>query len=90
MDPARLWTTIATAQPASVHGVRTLETRRVAGIRGILQGDEESAVGRLLGASTDLLRLTRPAVASGTDRREKTFWEVAADAGGRKVGFGPS
>ena len=85
MDPARLWTTIATAQPASVHGVRTLETRRVAGIRGILQGDEESAVGRLLGASTDLLRLTRPAVASGTDRREKTFWEVAADAGLRTV-----
>ena len=69
------------AQPASVHGVRTLETRRVAGVQGILQAGDASTVGRLLGASTDLLRLTRPSVASGTERREKTFWEVAADAG---------
>jgi hypothetical protein len=85
IDPARLWTTVATAQPASVHGVRTLETRRIAGMRGILQAGDGSAVMRLLAASTDLLRLTRPSVASGTDRREKTFWEVAADAGLRTV-----
>ena len=81
LDPARLWTTIATAQPASLHGVRTLETRRVAGLQGIVQGGGGSALLRLVNASTDLLRLTRPSVASGNDRRESTFWEVAADAG---------
>jgi Type I phosphodiesterase / nucleotide pyrophosphatase len=85
LDPARLWTTIATAQPAAIHGVQTLETRRVAGMQGTLQAAGESTVGRLIGASTDLLRLTRPSVASGSERKEKTFWEVAADAGLRTV-----
>jgi hypothetical protein len=80
-DPARLWTTVATAQPASIHGVRTLETRRVAGLQGIVQGGSDSPLVRLVSASTDLLRLTRPSVASGNERREKTLWEVAADAG---------
>ena len=84
-DPARLWTTIATAQPAGVHGVRSLETRRVAGLGGILHAGDRSTAGRLLGVSTDLLRLTRPSLASGTERQEKTFWEVAADAGLRTV-----
>jgi len=84
-DPARLWTTIATAQPAAAHGVQSLETRRVAGLGGILHAGDDSTAGRLLGVSTDLLRLTRPAVASGTERQEKTFWEVAADAGLRTV-----
>ncbi len=84
-DPARLWTTIATAQPASAHGVQSLETRRVAGLGGILHAGDDSTAGRLLGVSTDLLRLTRPAVASGTERQQKTFWEVAADAGLRTV-----
>jgi hypothetical protein len=81
LDPARLWTTVATGQPALVHGVRTLETRRVAGMQGTLQTANRSSVGRLIGASSDLLRLTKPSIASGTDRRAKTFWEVAADAG---------
>ena len=85
LDPARLWTTIATGQPASVHGVRTLETRRVAGLQGALQTAEGSSFARLIGASTDLLRLTRPSIASGSDRREKTFWEVATEAGLRTV-----
>ena len=79
-DPARAWTTIATGQPASVHGVHALETRRVAGVQGSLHADPSSFARRLRGA-TDLMRLTRPAVASGDERRAKTFWEVAADAG---------
>ena len=74
-DPARLWTTVATAQPAGVHGVRSLETRRVAGLGGILHAGDRSTAGRLLGVSTDLLRLTRPSLASGTERQEKTFWK---------------
>jgi hypothetical protein len=80
-DPARAWTTIATGQPASVHAVRGLETRRVAGVQGAVAAGEPSAVARALAAATDLVRLTRPAIASGDERRVKTFWEVAADAG---------
>ena len=85
LDPARLWTTIATGQPASVHGVRTLETQAGRRPAGCLAGCEGSSFARLMGASTDLLRLTRPSIASGSDRREKTFWEVATEAGLRTV-----
>jgi Type I phosphodiesterase / nucleotide pyrophosphatase len=84
-DPARVWTTIATGQPPHIHGVEGLETRRVAGIQGSVPAGERSpVVGALRGAS-DLLRLTRPAIASGNERRAKTFWEVAAAAGLRTV-----
>jgi hypothetical protein len=80
-DPARTWTTVATGQPVDVHGVRGLETRRVAGVRGRLSLSGPSQIAAPLRAATDLLRLTRPSVASGADRREMTFWEVAAEAG---------
>jgi Type I phosphodiesterase / nucleotide pyrophosphatase len=84
-DPARLWTTIATGQPPDVHGVHGLETRRIAGVGGVVASGESSALGGALRATTDLLRLTRPAIASGTERREKTIWEVASDAGLRTL-----
>lgn len=81
-DPAREWTTIATGQPPAVHGVQSLETRRVAGLQGTMTSAESpQPLAAALGAVTDLLRLTRPSTASGTDRRAKTIWEVAADAG---------
>src|SRR5438105_3800432 len=83
-DPARAWTTIATGEPPDVHGIRGLETRRVAGLRGIVAGNA-GRLGRLIAAGTDLLRLTRPAVASREERRVKTIWEVAADAGLRSA-----
>lgn len=78
-DPARAWTTIATGEPPSVHGVRGLETRRVAGLRGTFTNS--SAVGRTIGAATDLVRLTRPSIASGQERQSLTVWEVAEKAG---------
>jgi len=77
-DPARLWTTIATGVRPEVHGVDSLETRRVAGLQGRLG---TGSTGRVIGAATDVLRLTRPAVASNFERRVKTFWEVAEQAG---------
>jgi hypothetical protein len=80
-DPARAWTTVATGQPPQVHGVRGLETRRLAGVQGSVPAEEGSALGRAIRGATDLVRLTRPAIASGAERRAKTFWEVAADAG---------
>jgi hypothetical protein len=84
-DPARVWTTIATGEPPEVHGVQGLETRRVAGVQGRVPSEERSAVGRAIRGATDLVRLTRPAIASGTERRSKTFWEVASAAGLRTV-----
>jgi hypothetical protein len=80
-DPARIWTTVATGQPPDVHGVRSLETRRVTGVQGSVPAEEGSTVLRAVRGATDLVRLTRPSIASGSERRAKTFWEVAADAG---------
>jgi hypothetical protein len=79
-DPARIWTTIATGEPPSVHGVQAIETRRIAGLRGILSPDRSSA-GRALAGATDLVRLTRPSAASRDERQSMTFWEVAEHAG---------
>ena len=78
-DPARVWTTIATGQPPERHGVRALESRQVAGLDGRLQ--TESPGWSALAAATDVLRLTRPAIASGDERLIPAFWEVAARAG---------
>jgi type I phosphodiesterase/nucleotide pyrophosphatase len=80
-DPARVWTTIATGQPPAVHGVTELETRRVAGVQGTIAGGSESPLARSIRGATDLLRLTRPSIASGHERKAKTVWEVAAAAG---------
>lgn len=84
-DPARVWTTIATGTTPEVHGVSGLETRRVAGVQGTVAVSESSRLSRLIGGATDLVRLTRPSIASGSERRVKTLWEVAADAGLRTV-----
>jgi hypothetical protein len=78
-DPARVWTTIATAQPPERHGVRSLEARQVAGLGGRLQPG--SSGWSAITAATDLLRLTRPTIASGDARLIPAFWEVAARAG---------
>jgi hypothetical protein len=79
-DPARAWTTVATGVGPEVHGVHQLETRRVAGLQGIL-GAGDGTLGRAIRAATDVARLTRPSIASRDERRAKTIWEVAEDAG---------
>lgn len=79
-DPARVWTTIATGMPPDRHGITALELRRVAGIEGAV-APGVSPTARAITATTDLLRLARPAIASGTERKLKTFWEVAAEKG---------
>jgi hypothetical protein len=75
-DPARAWTSLATGMPPGVHGVGGIEARRVSGM-----GGRASGLGGSIAAATDLLRLTRPALTTGMERRVKTFWEVAAEAG---------
>ena len=84
-DPARAWTTIATGQPPEVHGVHGLETRRVRGVQGAVAAGDERGLGWAIRRTTDLLRLTTPAIASGGELRSKPIWEVAADAGLRAV-----
>ena len=78
-DPARAWTTVATGVTPGAHGVHAIETRRVAGLRGVIAPG--SGVARVIGAATDLVRLTRPSVVSRDERKAKTIWEVAEDAG---------
>jgi hypothetical protein len=77
-DPARLWTTIATGVRPETHGVTTLQTRRISGLRGTLGAGSTAHV---IGAASDILRLTRPSIASNFERRVKTFWEVAEQVG---------
>jgi hypothetical protein len=80
LDPARAWTTIATGQPPDVHGVHAIETTRLAGIQGIVASGS-GPLARAIRAATDVVRLTRPSIASRDERRSKTMWEVAEDAG---------
>ncbi len=84
-DPAREWTTIATGQPVARHGVTALEVRRVAGLQGQLPTSGWPQWANAAATAADLVRLTRPTINSGAIRREKTFWEVAAQAGLRTV-----
>lgn len=79
-DPARTWTSLATGQPAAVHGVSGIEARRVAGTEGTVATGAGGLVG-MLAAATDLVRLTRPVLTTSEQRRSKTFWEVAAEHG---------
>jgi len=79
-DPARAWTTIATGEPPDAHGVHAIETRRVAGLQGRLVASA-GPVGTAIRGATDLVRLTRPSIASRDERLVKTLWEVAEEAG---------
>lgn len=78
-DPAQVWTTLATGQPPTRHGIRALEGRQLAGVDGRVGTDSPGL--SMLTTATDLLRLTRPTIASGDERRVPSFWEVAASAG---------
>lgn len=78
-DPAQVWTTLATGQPPSRHGIRALEGRQLAGVEGRVGAGAPGL--SMLTTATDLLRLTRPTIASGGERRVPGFWEVASSAG---------
>lgn len=79
-DPARTWTSLATGMPPQVHGVGAIEARQVSGLEG-RAAVRDSGLARAIAAATDLLRLTRPVLTTGMERRVRTFWEVAAEAG---------
>ena len=79
-DPVRAWTSLATGQPAEVHGLEGLETRRIAGMQGTLAAGQSRIAGAL-SVATDLLRFTRPSLATSVDRQSKTLWEVVSENG---------
>jgi hypothetical protein len=79
-DPARTWTSLATGQPADVHGVSGIEGRSLSGMVGAMPTSEGGLAGAIETA-TDLVRLTRPVLTTGLQRRSKTFWEIASDCG---------
>ncbi len=79
-DPARTWTSLATGQSADVHGVSGIEGRSLSGMGGTLPTTDIGLAGAVE-AATDLIRLTRPTLTTGLQRRSKTFWEVASDCG---------
>lgn len=83
-DPVPLWASIATGLPPARHGALGLEARRVAGLEGQLPVSG-SRLARAVSAATDSLRLTRPTISSGLERRAPAFWEVAARAGLRSA-----
>ncbi|HEX7019704.1 MAG TPA: alkaline phosphatase family protein [Gemmatimonadaceae bacterium] len=80
-DPARVWTTVGTGMPAAAHGVSGLELRKVAGLAGTVEGSGPDPLASAITGVTDLLRLTHPTAVSGVVRRQKMFWEVAAEHG---------
>lgn len=84
VDPVPLWASIATGQPPGRHGALGLEARRVAGIERLLPVSS-SRLAQAVSAATDMLRLTRPTISSGIERRSPAFWEVAARAGLRTL-----
>ena len=57
-----------------------IEARSVSGIAGTVPASGSPLAGAIA-AATDLVRLTRPTLTTGLQRRSKTFWEVAADYG---------
>lgn len=79
-DPVPVWATIATGQPPERHGALGLEARQIAGLDTQLPLTS-SRLALSISAATDLLRLTRPSLSSGLERRAPAFWEVAARAG---------
>ena len=74
LEPAEVWTTIATGMPASEHGVRSAGVLRLPGLAAPI------AKPAYPGAIDTALRFLLPGrtlAASGASRRVRTLWEIA-------------
>lgn len=75
LEPAEVWTTLATGMPASAHGVRSAGGSRLPGIAApIATGGTPAA----LEAALRFLLPTRTVPSSGAARRVRTLWEITA------------
>ncbi len=79
--PAIVWTTIATGRGPEAHGIRSIGSRRLAGMTTPVSVADEGSFVRALGAATDLLRLTRAEAPTSVLRGVKAFWNVASEKG---------
>lgn len=76
IEPAQVWTTIATGMPVEAHGVRGASATRLPGVATPLAVHE--APGGL--AALRLLLPGRTVPATGAGRRVRTVWEMASFA----------
>jgi hypothetical protein len=79
LDPAAVWTTVATGEGVGRHGVGSLDLVRVLGVSAPVKPDAGTAwyLRRLLPA----LRLARLESVTSASRRVPAAWDVAARAG---------
>ncbi|HEX4825678.1 MAG TPA: hypothetical protein VFV19_15355 [Candidatus Polarisedimenticolaceae bacterium] len=75
LEPAEVWTTIATGMPAEMHGVRAAGARRLPGVAAPIAGGTGPAA---LDAALRFLLPSRTVPSSGAGRRVRTVWEIAA------------
>jgi len=85
-SPPEIWTDLATGQPPSRHGVRSLERVRPSGSPLSLR--PPFGTGWYLRRLGPRLSLVSAAPVSGRDRHSLAFWEVAASAGLPSVAVG--
>lgn len=78
--PAIVWTTLATGRGPEAHGIQAVGVRRLPGMRTPVPATE-NPLAQALGASLDLLRLTRTQPPTSVLRSVKTFWNVASEKG---------
>ena len=79
LDPAAFWTTVATGQGASRHGIGSLDLVRVAGVGAPLR--PLSGAGFYLGRVLPALHLARLESVTAAARRVPAVWEVASRSG---------
>ena len=78
-DPASFWTTVATGEPASRHGVGALELVRLDGVRAPVR--LTAGTGWYLGRLLPALGFAREESVTSAARRVPAAWEVAHRAG---------
>ena len=79
LDPAAVWTTVATGEGVARHGVGSLDLVRVRGVGVPVK--PEAGTGWYLRRFLPAMRLARPESVTSASRRVPAAWDVAARAG---------
>lgn len=79
LDPAAFWTTVATGEPASRHGIGSLDLVRVRGVSDPVRAS--GGTGWIVGKALPALGLARRESVTAAARRVPAAWEVARRGG---------
>lgn len=80
--PSLVWTSIATGQRPSAHGIRAMYAERMPGLSMPLQVPSNGGgLGRALASMGTAFRLTQPRPVSKALARAKAVWDILADQG---------